>query len=122
MSPLELSIDGRTAVRILCGLFLLPHTYAKLTNIARASQLFHSVGFRPARPFVVLTALLELAAAAMLISGFYPQVGAVVATAVLVGASYAIATTHGLKWRWQHPGIEYMLFWAVVSLCVTLLP
>jgi hypothetical protein len=25
-------------------------------------------------------------------------------------------------WRWQHPGIEYMLFWAIICLCVGFLP
>ena len=27
-----------------------------------------------------------------------------------------------LMWRWQHPGIEYMLFWAIICLCVGFLP
>jgi putative oxidoreductase len=118
----ESSIDARAAVRILCGLFLLPHTYAKLMNIGKASQLFHRVGFRPARPFVIFTALMELVAAASMISGYHPEVGAAIATIILVGASYAIARAHGLKWRWQHPGIEYMLFWAAISLSITFLP
>ena len=118
----EFPIDGRSAVRMLCGLFLLPHTIAKLRNIDRASQLFHRVGFRPARPFVVLAAVLELTAAALLITGIYARAGALIATVVLMGASYAIARDSGLKWRWQHPGIEYMLFWAAVSLCITFLP
>ena len=118
----DFGIDGRSAVRILCGLFFLPHTYAKLANINRASQLFHRVGFRPAPPFVILTALLELVAAGTLISGFYPQIGALVAAIVLLGAAYAIARDSGLKWRWQHPGLEYMSFWAATALLVTFLP
>jgi putative oxidoreductase len=122
MTLLGFAVDARTAVRILCGLFLLPHTYAKLTNITKASQLFDRVGFRPARPFVVFTAFMELVAAASLISGYHPEVGAAIAAVVLVGASYAIARNHGLKWRWQHPGIEYMFFWALISLSAALLP
>ena len=47
---------------------------------------------------------------------------AVVAATVLLGAAYAIARNHTLMWRWQHPGIEYMLFWAVVCLLVGFLP
>jgi hypothetical protein len=45
-----------------------------------------------------------------------------IAAAILVVAGYAISQVHGLKWRWQHPGIEYMLFWAIVCLCATVLP
>lgn len=119
---MDVSIDAQTAVRILCGAFLLPHTVAKLSNIERASQFFDKLGFRPPSFFVVLTAVMELVAAFGLISGLYPRLGALIAAAVLIVAAYAIATLHGLKWRWQHPGIEYMLFWAAVCLCVGLLP
>lgn len=117
-----MSLDAKTAVAIVCGAFLLPHTIAKLANIGRASQLFDKVGLRPARFFVVLTALLELIAAFGLITGLYPRVGALMAAAILIVAAYAIARVHGLKWRWQHPGIEYMLFWSAVCLCAAFLP
>jgi uncharacterized membrane protein YphA (DoxX/SURF4 family) len=108
----------KTAVLVACGAFLLPHTYAKLTNIDRASQLFDKIKLRPPRLFVVLTASLELIAAFGMITGLYPRLGALIAAMVLVVAAWAIATIHGLKWRWQHPGIEYMLFWAVICLAV----
>jgi putative oxidoreductase len=116
--PLDLALDARTAVRIVCGAFFLPHTIAKLRNIDRASVLFDKVGFRPARPFVLLTTGMELIAAFGLISGLYPRTGALVAAIVLLGAAYAIARAHALMWRWQHPGIEYMVFWAIICLCV----
>jgi len=120
--PSDFVLDARTAVRVVCGLFFLPHTIAKLRNIERASLLFDKVGFRPPRFFVVLTTFLEVTAAFGLVSGLYPRVAAVVATVVLVGAAYAIARAHTLMWRWQHPGIEYMLFWAIICLCVGFLP
>jgi putative oxidoreductase len=116
--PPDFVLDARTAVRVLCGVFFLPHTIAKLRNIDRASLLFDKVGFRPPRFFVVLTTGLEIVAAFGLISGLYPRVAAVIAATILIGASYAIARAHQLMWRWQHPGIEYMLFWASVCLCV----
>lgn len=116
--PPDFVLDARTAVRVLCGVFFLPHTIAKLRNIDRASLLFDKVGFRPPRFFVVLTTGLEIVAAFGLISSLYPRVAAVIAAIILIGASYAIARAHTLNWRWQHPGIEYMLFWASVCLCV----
>jgi putative oxidoreductase len=120
--PFDFVLDARTAVRMVCGAFFLPHTIAKLRNIDRASVLFDKVGFRPPRPFVVLTTMMELIAAFGLISGLYPRLAAVVAATVLFGAAYAIARNHALMWRWQHPGIEYMVFWAVVCLLVGFLP
>ena len=120
--PFDFVLDARSAVRIVCGAFFLPHTIAKLRNIDRAAVLFDKVGFRPPRPFVVLTTVMELIAAFGLISGFYPRLAAVAAATVLFGAAYAIARNHALMWRWQHPGIEYMVFWAVVCLLVGFLP
>ena len=120
--PFDFVLDARTAVRIVCGVFFLPHTIAKLRDIDHASVLFAKVGFRPPRPFVVLTTVMELIAAFGLISGLYPRLAAVVAATVLFGAAYAIARNHALMWRWQHPGIEYMVFWAVVCLLVGFLP
>jgi putative oxidoreductase len=118
----DLPVDARTAVRVACGLFFLPHTIAKLRNIDRASVLFDKVGLRPPRFFVVLAAVMEVVAAFGLVTGAYPRLAALIAATVLVIACYAIARNHGLMWRWQHPGIEYMLFWAIICLCVGFLP
>jgi putative oxidoreductase len=118
----DLAVDARTTVRVVCGLFFLPHTIAKLRNIDRASVLFDKVGLRPPRFFVVLAAVMEVVAAFGLTTGAYPRLAALIAATVLVIACYAIARNHGLMWRWQHPGIEYMLFWAIICLCVGFLP
>jgi putative oxidoreductase len=120
--PPDLSVDARTAVRIVCGLFFLPHTIAKLRNIERASQFFDKAGLVPPRLFVVLTTILEVVAACGLISGLYPRLGATIAAGILLVAAGAIARVHALKWRWQHPGVEYMLFWAIICLCAGFLP
>ncbi len=105
---------------MICGLFFFPHTVAKLRrNIPRASILFDKVGLRPPRFFVAFTAAMEVIAAVELITGLYPRLAALIAAAILLFvASYAIARAHSLMWRWQHPGIEYMVFWAIVCLCV----
>jgi putative oxidoreductase len=118
----DLAVDARTAIRVACGLFFLPHTFAKLRNVDRASILFDKGGLRPPRLFVIFTAAMEIVAAFGLVSGLYPRVAALIAATVLVVASYAIARNHGLMWRWQHPGIEYMLFWAIICLCAGFLP
>jgi putative oxidoreductase len=120
--PPDLIVDERTAVRIVCGLFFLPHTIAKLRNIERASQFFDKAGLVPPRLFVVLTTILEVVAACGLISGLYPRLGATIAAGILLVAAGAIARVHALKWRWQHPGVEYMLFWAIICLCAGFLP
>ena len=105
-------------VQALCGVWLLPHTFAKLSHIDKASEFFDKIGFRPARFFVVLTAVMEAIAAASLVFDFYPQVGALIAATILVVAAWAQTKVNGLSWRWQFKGAEYMLFWALVCLIV----
>ena len=68
--------DAKRPCASLCGAFLLPHTFAKLTNIERRFAAFAKLGLRPPRFFVVLTAMLELIAAFGLITGLYPRLGA----------------------------------------------
>lgn len=117
----DLPFDARTAVLVLCGLFFLPHTIAKLSNIERAATFFNKAGFRPARPLVVLAAVMELIAAFGLITGLYPRIAAVVGTLVLAGATVAVLRVYKPMWRWQHPGIEYMLFWSAIMLVAAFL-
>jgi putative oxidoreductase len=115
------SLDALAVLRALCGVWLLPHTFAKLRHIDKAAEFFDKIGFRPARFFVVLTATLEAVAAASLIFDFYPQVGALIAATILLVAAWAQAKVNTLSWRWQFKGVEYMLFWAFVCLTVVFL-
>jgi hypothetical protein len=41
-----------------------------------------------------------------------------IAATILFVAAWAQAKVNGLSWRWQFKGVEYMLFWAFVSLAV----
>lgn len=117
-----LSIDAKTVLRMLCGAFLLPHTVAKLRNIDKASEFFGKIGFHPPRFFVVLTATMETMAAVGLIFNLYPRLGALIAATILFIAAWAQAKVHGLAWRWQFMGVEYMLFWGLACLAVGFLP
>ncbi len=102
-----------TLLRILCGLWFLPHCWGKLSNIGPASLTFAKAGLRPPRVFVVLTVILELAAAAGMVLGIYPRFAALLAVVVLAGAAYAVVRINGLNWRWQKQGPEFVLFWAI---------
>jgi putative oxidoreductase len=114
-------VDARTAVLVLCGAFFLPHTIAKLRRIDRASVFFEKAGFRPAPAFVVLAAAMELIAAFGLISGLYPRTAAIAGTIVLAGAAFGVGRVHKPMWRWQHPGVEYMIFWSAIMLTAAFL-
>jgi putative oxidoreductase len=103
-------------IRILCGLWFLPHCIGKIRNIGMASVTFEKAGFRPGRAWVIITVVLEVLAGIGLVFGICERVAAGLAVIVLSGASYAVLKINGLNWRWQKHGPEYMLLWA--AMCV----
>ena len=110
------SLDAATVVRVMCGAFLLPHTFLKLWHMDKAIEFFDKIRFRPPRFFVLLTAAMEAVAAVSLIFDLYPELGASIAATILFVAAWAQAKVNGLSWRWQFKGVEYMLFWAFACL------
>jgi putative oxidoreductase len=112
--------DPQTVLRVLCGIWFIPHAVGKALNIERASETFAKAGFRPGRAFVILTLTLELLAAVGLVLGIYPEIAALLAVVVLLGAAYAVLRINGWNWRWQKQGPEYMLFWAMACILAVL--
>ena len=109
---MEMHLDALTALRILCGIWFLPHIVGKLRNMERAAPTFEKVGLRPGRMFVYLTVALEVVAGIGLVAGIFEKIAAALAVLVLAGASYAVIRINGFNWRWQKQGPEYMIFWA----------
>jgi putative oxidoreductase len=110
---MELSLaDPLAVLRVLCGVWFLPHCVGKLRNIGPASETFAKAGLNPARGFVVLTIAFELLAGIGLVFGIATRAAAALAVVVLLGASYAVLKINGWNWRWQKMGPEYMIFWA----------
>jgi putative oxidoreductase len=105
--------DPLGALRIVCGLWFLPHCIGKIRNVRAASETFRKAGFRPAQTFVILTILLEVMAGTGLTFGIFPKVATSLALVVLLGAAYAVVKINGFHWRWHKLGPEYMIFWAI---------
>jgi len=100
-------------LRILCGVWFVPHLIGKLQNFElAAANTFTKAGFQPPKLFVVVTLVLELVAAIGLVLNIYPRIAAGCAVIVLMGAAYAVVKINGPNWRWQKQGPEYMIFWA----------
>ena len=108
------SFEPSELIRILCGIWLIPHIVGKLLHIERASIMFDKVGFRPARAFVLFTVFLEVMASIGLVFGIYEKLAASLLLIVLLGAAYAVLRMNGFNWRWQKQGPEYIAFWAIV--------
>lgn len=107
------SIDPLIVLRVICGVWFVPHCIGKMRNIERASETFAKAGLKPGRAFVVITIIAEVFAGLGLVLGIQQQLAAGLAVVVLIGASYAVLKINGFNWRWQKQGPEYMLFWAM---------
>ena len=109
--------DPLTTLRVLCGVWFLPHCIGKLRNInAAATNTFSKAGLPQPRLAVYVTIVLELLAACGLVLGIYARAAAILAVIVLMGASIAVVKINGWNWRWQKQGPEYMIFWSAACL------
>lgn len=105
--------DAFAALRVLCGVWFLPHCLGKIRRLGAAAESFEGVGLRPGRPLVIFTIALELLAASGLVLGLYKPWAAGLALVVLGGAAYAIIKRNGVGWAWHARGLEYIAFWAI---------
>ena len=112
--PFEL--QPQDYLRILCGVWFLPHLMGKIRNFEKAPGTFEKAGLRPGKAFLILTIVLEVLAAVGMVFNIYPRVATGCAIVVLLGASYAVLKINGVKWRWQQMGPEFPLFWALACL------
>lgn len=112
----EMTIVPIDLLRILCGVWFLPHLIGKIGNFDKATQTFEKAGLKPGKLFIVVTVMLELLATIGLVFNIHPRLAAACAVAVLLGATYAVVRINGLHWRWQLMGPEYPLFWALACI------
>lgn len=106
------------ALRLLVGLYYLPHVWSKISGFAGTVVFFGKAGFHPAEAFVVFSGAMELAVGLALVFGMWTRYAAVLSSVLLLVAAYAMATVNGLAWYWNVKGIEYLLFWAAASAIV----
>ena len=111
-----IAFDPLAVLRVLCGVWFIPHCIGKIRHVALASQTFAKAGLHPPKLFVILVIALEVIAGLGLVLNIQPRLAAALAVAVLAGASYAVLKINGLNWRWQKQGPEYMLFWAATCI------
>ncbi|UFN49360.1 DoxX family protein [Roseomonas sp. OT10] len=111
-------VPAMTMLRVLLGLFYLPHFYSKVVGFESTSVFFAKAGFHPPGFFVAFSAAAELAVAVALILGLFTRYAALVSFVLMVVAAYAIIQVKGLGWYWSGGGIEYLVMWGLASLVV----
>ena len=108
--------DPLVVIRILCGLLFVPHILFKLNGLDGAAAFFAKAGFNPAMPIVIVAVIAETTAAIGLIFGILTKWTGLLSAAVLAGATQAVLATKGTVWLWNLGGVEYNVFWCVLSL------
>jgi len=113
------SIDAFTVLRVLCGLFFIPHIVGKFTEPA-ALNFFVAAGFKPPAFWMYLAGVIEIVLAIGLIFNIYLFYVAVLTAIHLLVATVGILKVSGGKWPWNIGGAEYPAFWALVSAVIAL--
>lgn len=115
--------DGAVLLRVMCGLFFIPHIWFKIVGSPPpALGFFKLAGFRPPAFFMNVAMVVESVAAVCLVLGIYTQWVALLAAASLSVAAIAVCfANRAVKWLWNLGGMEFPVFWALACLAVAML-
>ncbi|KIH99500.1 hypothetical protein LP52_06245 [Streptomonospora alba] len=109
---------GLLLLRLALAALLMGHAAQKSLGWFRGASLegtasmFHSLGFRPARPMVVLASVSEAVAAVLILLGLLTPLG----TAIAVGTMTVAASANAEKGLWaHHGGYEVALVYALIA-------
>lgn len=107
-------------VRIVCGLFFLPHAWAKMTQFQPHVEFFSHAGMNPAPFFVILALIIEVVVGVLFSAGILVRLTGLIGIAYLSIAAIADVKHSGLNWGWSVGGVEYPVFWALCILSVVI--
>jgi len=117
--------NGYVLLRIIVGVFMLPHAYGKVKYREGVTGFFNTAGFKPAPVFVTFGLVFEIIAAIVLVLGITPTLTQIAAALTAVFMLIATAANHKVnqgKWLWNMGGSEYPFFWALCAVIVALNP
>ena len=103
-------------LRILCGLFYLPHLLFKLRDLHGSLAFFGKAGFNPPGLFLALALAMETACLVGLTFNILVKWVGLISAAIMANAVVAVFNTKGVGWLWNLGGVEYLVFWGVSSL------
>ncbi len=106
-------------LRIICGVFFIPHIYAKVF-VPEALGFFVAAKFKPPATWMYIAGAIETVLAISLILGIYTSYVAWVAAFHLFVAAVAVYRVTGGKWLWNIGGTEYCVFWTICCIVVAM--
>ncbi len=106
-------------LRVICGLFFIPHIYAKFF-VPEALGFFVAAKFKPPAFWMYTACIIESVLAIGLIFAILPFYAGAIAFVHLGVAAVAVHRVTAGKWLWNIGGCEYCLFWAICCLIVAM--
>jgi putative oxidoreductase len=105
-------------LRLICGLFFVPHIYAKFL-VPEALGFFIASGVRQPKVWLYAACVIETVITLGLVFAIFPFWAALLGCLhLLVALSFVWKVTKG-KWLWNI-GYEYCLLWAICCLVVAM--
>jgi putative oxidoreductase len=105
-------------VRLMAGLFYVPHVVFKISGFAGSLVAFGNMGFQPPLFWVSLAIATEVLCAVGLTFNLYTRYVGLFSAGTMALAAYGTFATKGLHWMWNFGGVEYIVFWGVCSLAL----
>jgi putative oxidoreductase len=122
MSTFAQSFDlanGVVILRLVCGLFLIPHIVGKFTEPATLN-FFKAAKFNPPETWLYIAGAIETVLTLGLVFDLYtPYVAIIAAFHLFVAAAATYKVTK--KWIWVIGGIEYCVFWMLCCIALAML-
>jgi putative oxidoreductase len=112
--------DGANVLRILCGLFLIPHLVVKFRNQEFVKGFMAKAGLNPPIAWLYGAFAVEIVATIGLVLDIWTVYVALLAAVFLLVAAWASWRVSAGKWMWNFGGAEYPLFWAICCFVVAL--
>jgi putative oxidoreductase len=103
-------------VRLMCGLFYIPHALFKILGFAGSLAAFSKMGFEPPMFWVPLAIATELLCAIGLTLNIQTKFVGLMSAGTMALAAYGTFATKGVHWMWNFNGVEYLAMWGVASL------
>ena len=106
-------------LRLICGLFYIPHIYAKFF-VPEALGFFVAAKFNPPKAWMYTSCVFEILIAIGLIFAILPFAAGLMGFIQLLVAAAAVWKVTKGKWLWNVGGYEYCVFWAISCLVVAM--
>jgi len=107
-------------LRIICGLFLVPHLYSKASNLEFTYGIYREWRLYPPQAWVHACIVMEVIGSIGLVFAIYTRYVAALIAIFLFVASWAAWRHSGYKWLWPIGGCEYPIFWAICCVVVAM--